>query len=56
MEYPMRNWRFFVWLSGDVNVEQHVHALDVANWAMGDQHPVERLESARNDYLYVRPR
>ncbi|MCR4415005.1 MAG: Gfo/Idh/MocA family oxidoreductase [Thermoguttaceae bacterium] len=41
MEYQMRNWYYFVWLSGDLNVEQHVHALDVANWAMGDQHPIE---------------
>jgi len=41
MEYQMRNWYYFVWLSGDLNVEQHVHMLDLANWAAGDQHPVE---------------
>jgi len=41
MEYQMRNWYYFVWLSGDLNVEQHVHLLDVANWANGEQHPVE---------------
>jgi len=41
MEYQMRNWYYFVWLSGDLNVEQHVHMLDLANWAKGDQHPVE---------------
>jgi myo-inositol 2-dehydrogenase/D-chiro-inositol 1-dehydrogenase len=41
MQYQMRNWYYFVWLSGDLNVEQHVHMLDLANWAAGDQHPVE---------------
>jgi hypothetical protein len=41
MEYQMRNWYYFVWLSGDFNVEQHVHMLDLANWANGETHPVE---------------
>jgi len=41
MQYQMRNWYYFVWLSGDLNVEQHVHMLDLANWVMRDQHPVE---------------
>ncbi|NLF09199.1 MAG: Gfo/Idh/MocA family oxidoreductase [Pirellulaceae bacterium] len=40
MEYQMRNWYHFVWLSGDHIVEQHVHNLDVCNWVKGD-HPVE---------------
>ncbi len=40
LEYQVRNWYYFTWLSGDHNVEQHVHNLDVANWMMGDQHPV----------------
>ncbi len=40
LEYQIRNWYYFTWLSGDHNVEQHVHNLDVANWIMGDQHPV----------------
>ena len=29
MEWQMRNWYYFTWLSGDFNVEQHVHYLDV---------------------------
>ena len=29
MFYQMRNWYNFTWLSGDFNVEQHVHYLDV---------------------------
>ena len=36
MEWQMRNWLYFTWLSGDHIVEQHVHNLDVVNWAMGD--------------------
>ena len=40
MEYQMRNWYYFTWLSGDFNVEQHVHSLDKAAWAMHDEPPV----------------
>ena len=46
MEYQMRNWYHFVWLCGDHIVEQHVHNLDICNWAMSkklgvkDSHPV----------------
>ena len=40
LEYQIRNWYYFTWLSGDHNVEQHVHNIDVANWIMGDRHPV----------------
>lgn len=39
MKYQVRNWYHFTWLSGDFNVEQHVHSLDKALWAMGDQPP-----------------
>ncbi len=35
MEWQCRNWLYFTWLSGDHIVEQHVHNLDVINWAMG---------------------
>ena len=35
MEWQLRNWLYFTWLSGDHYVEQHVHNLDVANWAIG---------------------
>ncbi len=31
MTYQMRNWYNFTWLSGDFNVEQHVHFLDVCS-------------------------
>ncbi len=39
MEYQMRNWYYFVWLCGDHITEQHIHNLDVINWAM-DSYPV----------------
>jgi predicted dehydrogenase len=34
-EYQLRNWYHFLWLCGDHFVEQHVHNLDVACWALG---------------------
>ena len=40
MEYQLRNWLYFTWLSGDHIVEQHVHSLDKALWLMGDVPPV----------------
>jgi len=35
MEWQLRNWMYFTWLSGDLIVEQHVHNIDIANWVMG---------------------
>jgi predicted dehydrogenase len=35
IEWQLRNWLYFTWLSGDHIVEQHVHNIDVINWAMG---------------------
>jgi predicted dehydrogenase len=35
VEYQIRNWPYFTWLSGDHIVEQHVHQVDVMNWIMG---------------------
>jgi len=39
MEFQLRNWYCFTWLSGDHNVEQHVHSLDKASWIMHDEPP-----------------
>lgn len=44
LEYRIRNWYNYCWLSGDNIVEQHVHNLDVANWVMKD-HPVSVFAS-----------
>jgi len=41
MEYQMRNWYYYDWLSGDHIVEQAVHAIDTMAWAMGDEPPVK---------------
>jgi predicted dehydrogenase len=41
MEFQLRNWNGFTWLSGDFNVEQHVHSLDKVAWAMRDETPVK---------------
>jgi predicted dehydrogenase len=35
MEWQVRNWLYFTWLSGDHIVEQHVHNIDIINWAFG---------------------
>jgi len=42
METQCRNWYFYTWQSGDHIVEQHVHNIDVINWAMGG-HPVTAI-------------
>ncbi len=43
MEWQMRNWLYFTWLSGDFNVEQHIHSLDKVAWAMRNQYPVKAV-------------
>jgi len=35
MQYQIRNWYYFTWLSGDHIVEQHIHNIDVINWIKG---------------------
>ena len=42
MEWQCRNWNYFTWLSGDHIVEQHVHNIDIINWAIGS-HPVRAM-------------
>ena len=39
MEYHLRNWYYFTWLSGDFNVEQHIHMLDLCSWILKDEYP-----------------
>ena len=41
MEYQMRNWLYFYWLSADHAAEQHIHSLDKLLWAMNDEPPVK---------------
>ena len=55
MEWQLRNWLYFTWLSGDHIVEQHVHNLDVINWAK-QAHPVRCFgmggRQVRTDAIY----
>lgn len=55
LEFQMRNWLYYAWLSGDHIVEQHVHNLDVINWAKRD-YPVLALgvggREVRKDTLF----
>jgi predicted dehydrogenase len=60
MEWQIRNWNHFTWLSGDHVVEQHIHNLDVMNWVIGT-HPVKAVAALggrqsrrgkRHGYIY----
>lgn len=55
MTWQMRNWYYFTWLSGDFNVEQHVHFLDVSAWAAG-VYPIAAVgmggREVRNDAVF----
>ncbi len=42
MEWQCRRWYYFCWLCGDHIAEQHVHNLDVMNWALRG-HPVSAM-------------
>ncbi len=39
MEYQVRNWLYYTWLSGDHITEQAIHSLDKVNWLLGDVSP-----------------
>jgi len=36
LDYQLRNWYFFNWLSGDHILEQNLHSIDIANWFIGE--------------------
>lgn len=36
LEYQLRNWLYYTWLSGDIIVEQAVHSVDKMSWAFKD--------------------
>ncbi|MCA9229880.1 MAG: Gfo/Idh/MocA family oxidoreductase [Planctomycetales bacterium] len=40
MEYQLRNWYYYTWLSGDHITEQAIHSLDKTAWLLGDQAPI----------------
>jgi myo-inositol 2-dehydrogenase/D-chiro-inositol 1-dehydrogenase len=41
MQYQVKNWYYYTWLSGDHIAEQAVHSLDKMSWAMKDVPPVK---------------
>jgi len=43
LEWQLRNWYNFAWLSGDGYVEQACHSVDKAAWAMKDQSPLKAV-------------
>jgi predicted dehydrogenase len=43
MEWQVRNWLYFTWLSGDHNTEQHIHSLDKMAWVLQDEYPVKAV-------------
>jgi myo-inositol 2-dehydrogenase / D-chiro-inositol 1-dehydrogenase len=40
LEWQLRNWLYFTWLSGDHLVEQAIHTVDKMSWAFGDIDPI----------------
>lgn len=42
MEYMLRNWGNFTWLSGDHIVEQFIHQIDTMTWFLG-KNPVKAI-------------
>jgi predicted dehydrogenase len=59
MEWQLRNWLYFTWLSGDHIVEQHVHTLDKMLWIMKDVPPMKctgnggRTQRTGADYGHI---
>jgi myo-inositol 2-dehydrogenase / D-chiro-inositol 1-dehydrogenase len=45
MEQQIRNWYYYIWLSGDFIVEQNIHTIDKAAWLMGGALPVSAIGS-----------
>jgi predicted dehydrogenase len=41
MQYQVKNWYYYTWLSGDHITEQAVHSLDKMAWVMKDVPPVK---------------
>ncbi len=55
IEWQLRNWNYFTWLSGDHYVEQHVHNLDVMNWVLGT-HPIRAVSGIGGRQVRTEPK
>ena len=54
VEWQIRNWLYFTWLSGDHICEQHIHNIDVINWVL-QSHP-ERARGLGGRQVRTAPR
>lgn len=45
LEFQLRNWFYYSWMSGDLVVEQAVHSLDMMAWVMGETPPEKAIGS-----------
>lgn len=56
LEWQLRNWLYYPWLSGDLIAEQHIHTLDVMAWMKKDVYPVAAASlggrQTRTDAVY----
>jgi myo-inositol 2-dehydrogenase/D-chiro-inositol 1-dehydrogenase len=43
LEYTLRNWLYYTWLSGDHIVEQAIHTVDKMAWTMKDVPPLKAI-------------
>lgn len=43
LEYQLRNWIYYNWMSGDHIMEQAIHSVDMMVWAMNDEMPVKAV-------------
>ncbi|MBL4883280.1 MAG: Gfo/Idh/MocA family oxidoreductase [Planctomycetaceae bacterium] len=43
MEWQIKNWYFFTWLSADFFAEQFVHEIDKISWLMNNEYPTRVL-------------
>jgi len=59
LEYQLRNWLYFTWLSGDHLVEQAVHTVDKMCWTFNDVDPISatatggRQQRVEDEYGHV---
>ena len=45
MQYKLRNWYYYNWLSGDHIIEQAIHSIDLMQWGMNDVAPISVVGS-----------
>jgi predicted dehydrogenase len=43
LQWQLRNWLYYPWLSGDLIAEQHIHTLDMMAWIMRDVYPTSAV-------------